>query len=150
MAIVRTAGTEIIRCHHFEDIDDTQRVAIFGVQHHIYTVLSVIVCPETLATAGNTFKMSIKGYDILGNGTGQDILICQAPFSAAKETFVWNDKFSFNGAEPTGFGGALDSAADQNAVADQGSGTSQQLMISATENADSFEVHVTFIDQNNS
>ena len=42
MAIARGAGTEIIRSASFEAVDDTQQVLIYGVQHHIYTVLSII------------------------------------------------------------------------------------------------------------
>ena len=43
MAIVRTAGTEIVRTVMLNDVDDTWRNLIFGEQHHIYTVLSNIV-----------------------------------------------------------------------------------------------------------
>ena len=43
MAIARGAGTEIIRAHHFENITNSDKILIFGVQHHIYTVLSIIV-----------------------------------------------------------------------------------------------------------
>ena len=38
MAIARGAGTEIIRCQHFEDIDSTVKKIIIGEQHHIYTI----------------------------------------------------------------------------------------------------------------
>ena len=42
MAIARGAGTEIIRSHAFEDIS-TDTHLIIGVQHHIYTVLNIVV-----------------------------------------------------------------------------------------------------------
>ena len=37
MAIVRGAGTEIIRAHCHEAVNSTARDLIIGVQHHIYT-----------------------------------------------------------------------------------------------------------------
>ena len=44
MAIARGAGTEIIRTAMFEDIDSTTQKLIIGEQHHIYTVLSIVIC----------------------------------------------------------------------------------------------------------
>ena len=69
--------------------------------------------------------------------------------AVANDTFVWNDKFSFNGYEPTNFTGPLDDATKQNAIADQGSGVSQWLYANTTHADDSFEVIITYIDQNN-
>ena len=42
MAISRGAGTEIIRSASFEQVESTAQTLIQGVQHHIYTVLSII------------------------------------------------------------------------------------------------------------
>ena len=80
--------------------------------------------------------------------TGQLVRILNVHI-ADGETFVWNDKFSFNGHEPTDFTGPIDSLAKQDAIADQGSSVAQLLTWEASQAADSFEVTVTFIDQNN-
>ena len=66
-----------------------------------------------------------------------------------QETYVWNDKFSFNGTEPTDFTGPLTTVAMQDAIADQASSVSQQLRIVTENAADAGHVTVTFIDQNN-
>ena len=64
-------------------------------------------------------------------------------------TFVLNDKFSFNGHEPTDFTGPVDDAAKQNAIADQGSSVAQKLQIVSENASDNFNVVCTYIDQNN-
>jgi len=148
MAIARGAGTEIIRCHHFEDIDNTRTTLIYGVQHHIYTVLSITAACTNLQTATNKCYLNIQGYDAKAGTTGQLVRILNVHI-ADGETFVWNDKFSFNGHEPTDFTGPIDSVAKQDAIADQGSSVAQLLTWEASQAADSFEVTVTFIDQNN-
>ena len=148
MAIVRTAGTEIIRSAHFEDVDSTNQILIVGVQHHIYTVLSVIIQARTLQAAGNYIRMGVHGYDSKGGTTDQDIYIFQQEMQVG-ETFVWNDKFSFNGYEPTDFSGALDDATKQDAIADQGSSVSQNLFTNSEHADDTFDVTVTYLDLNN-
>ena len=148
MAIARGAGTEIIRSHHFEDVDDTAAVLIFGVQHHIYTVLSVVIFANAVNAAGNFCQLYLLGYDTTAGTTAQNIYIMSNDFQA-QQTFVWNDKFSFNGHEPTDFGGGIDSIAKQDAIADQGSSVPQKLTALGEHASDSFEVTVTFIDQNN-
>ena len=148
MAIVRSAGTEIIRSAHFEDVDSTNQILIMGVQHHIYTVLSVIVQCRTLQAAGNYIRMGVHGYDSKGGTTNQDIYIFQQDMEVG-QSFVWNDKFSFNGFEPTNFTGPMDDATKQDAIADQGSGVAQYLFINSEHADDTFDVSVTYIDQNN-
>ena len=64
------------------------------------------------------------------------------------QTFVFNDKFSINGHQPTTFTEPMNDATKQNALADQG-GTVQKLMCKS-EGADNYDFHCTFIDQNNS
>tara|TARA_Y100000401_G_C8300981_1_gene214054 strand:+ start:18 stop:476 length:459 start_codon:yes stop_codon:yes gene_type:complete len=151
MAIGRGAGTEIIRSIHLEDLaGSTSRTLIFGEQHHIYTVLSIIVYADTLETAGNRIHMYLTGYDSNAGtvGTGEDIRIFLQNMNA-DQTFVWNDKFSFNGHQPTDFVGPMDDATKQNAIADQG-GVVQKLMIKGADHAnDRFDVMCTYIDQNN-
>ena len=148
MAIARGAGTEIIRSAHFEGINDSAHTLIYGVQHHIYTVLSVIVYAQALNAAGDYFVLKILGYDVTGGTTNQSILICREDMQV-NSTFVWNDKFSFNGHEPTDFTATLDSVAKQDAIADQGSSVAQLLQIHSEHGSDSFEATVTYIDQNN-
>ena len=152
MAIARGAGTEILRAHHFEDMDQAT-VIIVGVQHHIYTVLSLIVCARALDSTTDTAQLYLTGYDSHTGASAQNIHIFTQCIQV-DETFVWNDKFSFNGFEPdnSAMSGDLSTVAEQDAIADQGSAVSQKLtfsMTSADAGGQDFDVHVSFIDQNN-
>ena len=148
MAIARGAGTEIIRSAWFEDVDSTATVLIFGEQHHIYTVLSIIVHARVIQAAGNYVQCNMLGYDAKEGTTGQGHIIFHQDMNLY-QTYVWNDKFSFNGHEPTDFSGPMDNATKQDAIADQGSSTAQKLQIWTENAADGFEVGITYIDQNN-
>ena len=148
MAIARGVGTEIIRSAHFEDVDSSSKILIFGVQHHIYTVLSVVAKCVNLQAAGNQGFMYLQGYDSVAGTTAQPLHILEYDLVAG-ETFVWNDKFSFNGHEPTDFTGPMDSIVKQDAVADQGSSVAQKLYWYTTHADDGCDVLVTYIDQNN-
>ena len=148
MAIARGAGTEIIRSIHLEDVNDTARTLIVGEQHHIYTVLSIIVMAYNINSAGDFVRCYILGYDSLGGTTQQNHYIYSQDMQS-QQTFVWNDKFSFNGFEPTDFAGPMDDVTKQNAIADQGSSVAQTLKIVAEHSSDGFDVTCTFIDQNN-
>ena len=149
MAIARGAGTEIIRTIYADDIDDTDTTLIFGVQHHIYTVLSIIFF-NTGGTDNGTLQLI--GYDSYAGTTAQEFNLVNVE-CAAGSTFVWNDKFSFNGYEPTDFTGAMNAADDQDAIADQdpsnGSPVSQNLFTNSEHADDTFDITVTYIDQNN-
>ena len=150
MAIVRTAGTEIIRCANFEEIDGSAGYTlIYGEQHHIYTVLSIVIYCESLQATTNPIDMYIRGYDVVAGTTARTCKIFRQVVSAT-ETFVWDNKFSFNGHEPTDFTGPLTSVAEQNAIADQGSSVAQKLEMSTWHTDDNFDVVITYIDQNNS
>ena len=155
MAIARGAGTEIIRSHHFEDITggDASHTLILGVQHHIYTVLSVIIHCDAHASSGHYARLRILGYDSQGGTTAQQHIIFRQIIQL-RETYVWNDKFSFNGYEPVSFTGPLSTIEEQDAIADQGNtGTfptgSQELNLFTSDASTNFDVTVTFIDQNN-
>ena len=150
MAIARGAGTEIIRTISFEDIDSTIQTAIIGVQHHIYTVLSVIAYCDGLQAAGNLFYLYLLGWDAKAGASQQRHTMWAQSFSAIGETAVWNDKFSFTGVEATGVSGAMSSVAEQDALADQGGSATQNLEFGSTHASDAFEVVLTYIDQNNS
>jgi hypothetical protein len=149
MAIARGAGTEIIRAHHFEGIAATEQAMIIGEQHHIYTVLSMIISANT-ATANDLVYVNLTGYDATAGDSAQtNIRVMKWVIPAEGDVFIWNDKFSFNGYEPVDFGSPpLSTAAEQNAIADQGGGVAQKLGISGQSSC-ALEVHITFIDQNN-
>ena len=149
MAIARGAGTEIIRSAHFEDIDSTARALIYGVQHHVYTVLSVIMYANAVNAAGDFGQLYLLGYDTTAGTTAQNIYILNHDFNLY-DTFVWNDKFSFNGTEPTDFGSPpLSTVAEQDLIADQATATSQSLQCISAAATDNFHVIITYIDQNN-
>ena len=68
----------------------------------------------------------------------------------ALDTFVWNDKFSFNGYQPTGVSSIMDSPAEQTAIAAQGGSARQDLRCATAHGSDNVDIVVTYIDQNNS
>ena len=154
MAIARGAGTEIIRSASFDysASNQTIKTLIFGEKHHIYTVLSIFVHAQTSSGA---FDLFIKGYDSLEGTTQQSMYIFNTVYAADSEgfkegqTWVWADPFSFNGHEPTNFTGPMDNATKQDAIIDQGSSVPQLLQMQKHSNASNYNVHITFIDQNN-
>ena len=150
MAIARGAGTEIIRVFMGDDIDDTARIMIKGVQHHIYTVLSITAYASALQAAGTPIACFIYGFDAVGGTASQNIYIFKHDMLEL-QTFVWNDKFSFNGVEPVNFTGPMDTAVKQDAIADQahGSGLTQQIYVIGANANDNYHVTCTYIDQNN-
>jgi hypothetical protein len=153
MAISRGAGTEIIRTAHFEYIaaNTTAQVLIFGVQHHIYTVLSLSFYNVQTATtdSNTTLATYIDGYDCI-DGSNADTLLFRTGVTNGFSTFIYNDKISFNGHGPTDFAGGagVDSIAKQDAIADQG-GAVQKLMCQKGHNNDLWNISITYIDQNN-
>ena len=147
MAIARGAGTEIIRCASFEEVGVTQRKLIVGVQHHIYTVLTIIIQGRTRSGTEKGY-LNLHGYDTIGGDTNVQMPLIITDI-AVGETFVWNDKFSFNGYEPVDFTGPMDDATKQDAIADQG-GAAQYLNVYISHASTTIDVNVTFIDQNNS
>ena len=151
MAIARGAGTEIIRSISLEQVTDTATPMIVGVQHHIYTVLSVIVWNATVGAAGYNVMYFNTAFDAYGGASAQAVYLMYQPIGNVNETFIWDNKFSFNGYEPdwSGASGPMSTAAEQDAIADQGGGTAQKLMIYSSNNNNKIDVHCTFIDQNN-
>ena len=98
MAIPTGNGTETLQSALWEDCANTERQLIVGVQHHIYTVLSVIIHTQTWQAAGNYFQLRIIGYDSkhASSDSSQSIIIAHEEMNQG-QTYVWNDKFSFNG-----------------------------------------------------
>jgi len=149
MAISRGAGTEIIRFAHFADVDaDADRRLITGVQHHIYTILSIVIYCNAVNAATDAVYLKSNFYDTI-TGAAVEAVIFKAVL-AAGETYVWNDKFSFGGSLPTDFGSPpLSTVAEADAIADQGDSTAQFLFLYATHASDDYDVNITYLDQNN-
>ena len=149
MAIARGPGTEIIRNIHLEDVEQTIRPLIIGVQHHIYTVINITVMAVTLNDSGDAFTCFFNNtYDAFAGTSAQFFYIFRQEMNL-NQTFVWSDKFSFMGTEPTDFTATIDSVAKMDAIADQATTTSQQLQCDAEHPSDRFDVTCTYIDQNN-
>ena len=148
MALSVAAGTETLHALSFGDADATQDL-IVGAVHHIYTVLSTIVYSVSIGTAGDTFQLAITGHDHhAGADTNASIMVIAKVVSVAGQTFIFNDKFSFNG-----FGGAaytepMDTNVEQLAISQQGGTLNRYQYIPLDADVD-WDIHVTFIDQNN-
>ena len=148
MALSVAAGTETLHALSFGDADATQDL-IVGAVHHIYTVLSTFVYSVSIGTAGDTFSLAITGHDHhAGADTNASIMVIAKVVSVAGQTFIFNDKFSFNG-----FGGAaytepMDTNVEQLAIAQQGGTLNRYQYIPLDADVDC-DIHVTYIDQNN-
>jgi hypothetical protein len=145
MALPTGSGTETLHAHHFNNVDATQ-VLISGLQHHVYTVLSIIVYCNVLNATTDVGTIVMRGHD--GHAGTSNLNIRIARFNIqVNETFVWNDKFAFNGVEPTGTN--VFSAAEQIAIAAQSGSQIQYLEFEQTDVADDYDITVTYIDQDN-
>ena len=148
MALSVAAGTETLHALSFGDADATQDL-IVGAVHHIYTVLSTFVYSVSIGTAGDTFQLAITGHDHhAGADSNASKMVIAKVVSVAGQTFIFNDKFSFNG-----FGGAaytepMDTNVEQLAIAQQGGTLNRYQYIPLDADVDC-DIHVTFIDQNN-
>jgi len=143
MAVPTGSGTETLHSHMFQDADANQPL-IYGVQHHIYTVLSVVVyCNALNATTDNGFIL-YHGHDCHAGASQATMFLAQFNIQV-KETYVWNDKFSFNGTEPSGTN--VLSAAEQILIAAQGTTTVQELQFGVDNVGDDFDVICTYLDQ---
>ena len=96
---------------------------------------------------GLTFKL--QAFDCSDGSANQVIKIFSLGITYGQQTFVWNDKFSFNGYDATGFNGGISTTAEQNALADQGGGNAQELRMNKLHNNDKWHVTCTYIHQNN-
>ena len=146
MALSVGAGTETLQALSFGNIDATGDL-IVGAQHHIYTVLSTIVFCVSIGTTGDVYDLVIKGMNHHDEDVDHVMTIAKV-VAVAEQTFIFNDKFSFNG-----FGGAaytepLDTAAEMATIAQQG-GTLQRYQYLPQDTDVDCDIHVTFIDQNN-
>ena len=149
MALVTTAGTETLHSHWFSNVDlTTDQALIMGVQHHIYTVLSVIIHCNVLNATTDKCYLKFQGMDLHATGGSGTVGHLATINMQVGETYVWNDKFSFNGTQPSGADNVM-SADVQIAVAAQASTTPQYLLFDVDHATDDFDVLVTYIDQNN-
>ena len=140
MALPTGSGSETLHSHLFNNTNAAQTL-IYGVVHHVYTVLSVIVHANVV---DNLLYLQLYGHDGHGGLSAQKHRIAQfAP--QVGETYVWNDKFSFNGFEPTGTN--VFSAAEQIQIAAQSGGTAQYLQFEPGSGSDNIDITVTYIDQ---
>ena len=144
MALPTGSGTETLHAVSFQNINGDQTL-IFGVQHHVYTVLSIIVYCAGLNATTDKFAFAFTGYD--GHAGSSNVTTNFAnPNIQIGETYVWNDKFSFNGYEPTTSSTVL-SAAQEIQVAAQSGSVSQELRFQVTHASDDYDVLLTYIDQ---
>ena len=146
MALSVAAGTETLHALSFGDADATQDL-IVGAVHHIYTVLSTFVYSVSIGTAGDTFQLVITGHDHHAGGA-TDIMIIAKVVSVAGQTFIFNDKFSFNGFGAAAYTEPMNTNVEQLAIAQQGGTLNRYQYIPLDADVDC-DIHVTFIDQNN-
>ena len=143
MAVPTGSGTETLHSALFHDVDNLQ-VLILGVQYHVYTVMSIIVYANVLNATTDVGTIGLVAHDGHAGSTTANIRIARFNIQV-DESFVWNDKFSFNGAEPTGTN--VFSAAEQIAIAAQSGSATQKLEVSPTHVDDDYDVFVTYLDQ---
>ena len=144
MAVPTGSGTETVHSHMFEDLDASSNI-IVGVQHHVYTVISVICYCNALNATTDKGYVEVKGHSGHQGTSNVGHAIFSTGNTQVGETFVWNDKFSFNGYEPAGTN--VFSAAEQILIAAQGGSVAQTLFWSCDSSADDFDVIVTYLDQ---
>ena len=144
MAVPTGSGTETLHSHLFEDVDATQTL-IFGLQHHVYTVLSIVVYCEVLNATTDFGYLQMKGYQAHESSGSASTMIFARFNIQVGETYVWNDKFSFNGTEASGT--AVLSAAVQILIAAQGAATVQRLDFQMTSAVDDYDIVCTYLDQ---
>ena len=140
MAIVVTAGTEIIRSILMEDVLNAEETLITGQSHHTYTILCITVCALAINTSAPTCECWIQGYDSNDGTSDESIYLFKQTFTTVGSTYVFNDRVSFFGAEP--------SSNTDAARAAQASGTVQTLKIKSTSSTTKLDVTCSYIDQN--
>jgi len=149
MAVPTGPGTETIQSHMFEEMDSVSggpQNLINGVQHHTYTVISIVVHCNALQATTNKFTCAMIGWEGHGGASQQEIKIFEQVIPAG-ETFVWSDRFSFFGHEPSGAGVFDTDLADQTNLPAQGGTAVQRLYCYTTNAADDYDLVVTYLDQ---
>ena len=144
MAVPTGSGTETLHSHLFENVDATQTL-IFGLQHHVYTVLSIIVYCEVLNATTDFGYLQLKGYEAHATSGSGSTMIFARFNPQVGETYVWNDKFSFNGYEPSGTAAMSDAVQLLNAA--QGGSTNALLQFTMSHASDDYDIILTYLDQ---
>ena len=147
MAVPTGSGTETLHSHLFHDVDNAgggRQTLIFGVVHHVYTVMSIIVYCNVLNATADFGYLMVEGHDGHAGATATEMFFAKFNIQVG-ETYVWNDKFSFNGVEPTGTN--VLSASEQIAIAAQSGSAVQELKFSCTHATDDYDILVTYLDQ---
>ena len=145
MAVPTGSGTEVLKAHSFDDVTAVLPL-IIGVQFHTYTVLSYISYCIAINAAADFGIIQLLGNGNFTAGTGHTMVLARYN-PAVGETYVWNDKFSFFGAEPSAYTEPLSTAAEQVAIAAQGQNTVQVFQHNRTDAGDIFDITVSFLDQ---
>ena len=143
MALPTGSGTETLHSHMFQDADANQPL-IYGVQHHVYTVLSVIGYCNALNAVTDTCFLILHGHDAHAGVSQANMFLAKFNIQVG-QTFVWNDKFCFNGVEPTGTNTL--SASEQIAIAAQNGSAVQELQFGVDSTADDYDVFISYLDQ---
>ena len=143
MAVPTGSGTETLHAHSFEDVDAAQTL-IYGVQHHVYTVLSIIVYCNVLNATTDFGYLNMVHYDNHGGASTQTMYLARFNIQVG-ETYVWNDKFSFNGYEPSGTATMSDAVQLLNAA--QGGSTNGLLQFKQDSVTDDYDITLTYLDQ---
>ena len=92
MAIPSGSGTEVIKSTQLQGVSTTATDIITGVSNHIYIVVSIIIT-EAANQSGKDFFIGLFDSD----GTSNETIVKAFTPIGAKQTFVWNDRFSFTG-----------------------------------------------------
>jgi len=135
MAVPTGGGSETLHSVLMEDVANSAKILIQGVQHHTYTLLSLNIKG---INGADIVYCGLTGYDSAGSASGQVINLFQY-IPVAGQTFVYNDKFSFFGNEP--------SSNSQAARAAQAGSASQHLYILTGGSGTRIDLVCTFIDQ---
>ena len=152
MAVPTGSGTEIMKSVWLDNVDAAPNgMLILGAQHHIYTVVSIIVyCEVVSSTASeNTLTCRFVGFDTNAGASAQTMYAFQTPQMVVGETYVFDNKFSFFGCEPdwSGASGQMTTIAEQALLAAQGTSTSQYLDTWGGGSTCKFSIGCTYIDQ---
>ena len=94
MAIPSGSGTEVLKNIMWEDVTTSADAIFTGVQHHIYTIISIIV--TNIHSSSVTVTGNIRGYDSYGSANDQYFRIFRSDIPQ-NGTFVFNDKFVLYG-----------------------------------------------------
>ena len=91
MAIPTGSGTEVIKYTKLTDLSNTNQTLITGVANHIYTIISIIWCEQ--GVANEQIMLHLNDSD----GSTNRCMIFYGLDLPSESTFVWSDRFSFDG-----------------------------------------------------